>query len=182
MPSIPRVSQNCFPKPSRCFFRAFKWSVPSVRHTLSVILCLLPYPEIRCGVPFKCRPNCHNRNGKRCFYCACLQDTALRSPRSAASPQLTHKAFNCFVLVGFFFIFPFLSTSYVMVGSFFVASQTTCSVLFFKVFLLCALVTMRISIYAFQQITLEQQRRNQKSKYQGNQQKGQVFALLCATF
>lgn len=72
----PRLSE-LLSEPSRCFFRAFKWFVPSVRHTLSVILCLLPYPEIRCGVPFKCRPNCHNRNGKRCFYCACLQDTAL---------------------------------------------------------------------------------------------------------
>lgn len=111
---------------------------------LSVILCLLSYPEIRCGVPFKCRPNCHNRNGKRCFYCACPQDTALRSTRSAASPELTDEAFNCFVfLVIFYFIFPFLSTSCVMAGSFFLSLLSQMGSLF--VFLFEGMLVVLIS-------------------------------------
>lgn len=63
-------------------------------------------------MPFKCRPNCHSRNGKCCFYCVCLQDMALWCTRSAASLEFIYEAFNCFVsgwvFLSFFFSHLFL--------------------------------------------------------------------------
>lgn len=60
-------------------------------------------------MPFKCRPNCHSRNGKCCFYCVCLQDMALWCTRSAASLGFIYEAFNCFVLGWVFFLSFFFS-------------------------------------------------------------------------
>lgn len=158
-----------------------------MRHTLSVILCLLPYPEIRCGVPFKCRPNCHNRNGKRCFYCACLQDTALWSTRSAASPNSLMKHLIALFLV--VFCFSFFAFHLLEEGGYFLVplNQICFSISVFGFVLLLKALKVLISDYmnsifllSFHKITFEKQRWNQKS-YQ-NMHKCQIFTQLCGLF
>lgn len=67
-------------KPSWCFWGT-KWFGSSALHILSIILCLLTYPEVLCSMPSKCPQNCHKGNGKCWFYCVCLQVMELVSER-----------------------------------------------------------------------------------------------------
>ena len=52
---------------SWCFFEVVNGLAP-VYHIVSIILCLLTYLEVLCGVPSECPQNCQEGNGKCCFY------------------------------------------------------------------------------------------------------------------